>query len=234
MSWSRDEVLRKVRALLRLAEGNACEAEAAAAMAKVRRLLQEHDLSLSDVEVEHELADVGAVMSEELGRGFTWIWMLANTVAKITSTRNYRRQERSRRGRIVSSRMCFLGTPTESAAAAALFGYLLGAVRIMAAEAAAGLVSRNSFCLGVAFRLRARAQESLRREAAGGAGRTDIVLAKDQAIERWLRQMGEVTQLRTPRSPQIDEEAFAAGVRAGQSLSLTTPSRQLAVQGVLL
>ncbi|GEM_PF-6952812 len=233
MTWSRDEVLRKVRALLRLAEGNACEAEAEAAMTKVRRLLREHDLTLSEAEIERDPAGVELAASEDLGRAYVWIWMLAGVVARVTSTKALRQQYR-RRGRAWSQRMIFVGTSVDAAAAAALFNYLHGTIKIMAGSAVSGAVGRNSFCLGVAMRLRARAELSLCQEAEAGAGTTAIVLAKDRAIEQYMGRLGAIKHLPVPRAPEIDGAAFDAGVRAAERLPLSRPDHQLAVQGVLL
>lgn len=72
-----DKIINKVKKLFDLAENNNSEAEAQAALTMARRLLQEHGLSMMDIEVEPEKGGLAGEVSTSLdGRKRLSVWMI--------------------------------------------------------------------------------------------------------------------------------------------------------------
>jgi hypothetical protein len=240
-----ESVVRKVRKLLAHGEKNQNEHEAGTAMLMARKLMEEHDLALTDVQVaaieKSQAIDKEAGYSRYL---CPWERQVAMCCSFLfdTYTYSWRRLESDRLdhyfGKEVFS-MRFIGLPEDVSLSLAAYETLRDTLRRMGEYSPFRGTDQRTYLLGVASRLTTRArkmrddfaaqQASAMGPAAAGpdAGNshagpavpncTALILVKQRLIDE-IKPEG----LRKGRRPRVGGSAmsYAAGKRDGEGVSL--------------
>jgi len=247
-----DDVLTKIAKLLALAENNANENEAAAAMAAASRLMEQHKIDRAEVDghsAEPEPIDteVGqATLDDDFKKMSTWKAALAAGIAQANGCKSFVQRYRpvrrpgQRRAVAPSPTIEILGASLDVAATRYLYAYACRQIDAFAVEALRaaehpGRTWANNFRVACTDRVveRYRAASSRNRDemrgAASGAALARLTSADDEIrrnLERFLANM----KLRTvSQSYRADEEAAAAGRAAGDLVDLGTGAPRAAI-----
>lgn len=222
---TRERVIEKVRKLLALSSSNN-QHEAALAAAHAQRLLAEHNLSMSELEVQEEGA--GEVAIEVAKTVPKWLSSLFATVANgfdcfpiVTTSES-------------CSRLRFIGVGEDPAVACCTLQFLMQELRRLATaylrsnEAAQGRLSaadrqrvRTSYLLGGAQGVR---QALMAQKAQTPTTSTALVPVKDALIKQYReQQIGAIRMQRTRRSTVL-AAAFQQGKNDGAALQIRPES----------
>jgi len=230
------EKLQKLMAMERSARAIGSMAEAAAFAAKVQTLLFEHNLSMSEVEintsekeetVDRERVDyIGGKASQ------AWLLMLAGAVAESCFCRHLTVSKQNIQ--------IFVGRTTDRQAAAILFSHLaLAALDQSGADAKNARLSnpyrgagsravwarerRKSFLVGFAVAIRERLVVD-RKQLDATTGGCALVLRKSEAVANWMQthNTGRHTRARTIR---VSGDGYIQGRAAGMAVSTRAQSR---------
>lgn len=228
---NREKVIERVRKLLALSNSSN-EHEAALAAAHAQRLLAEHNLAMSELEVQQQ----GAGESElHLARTVTkWISSLFATVASAFDCMPVVTTETSH------SRLRFIGVGEDPEVAACTLEFLISELRRLASVYLAGLDQiqdkmttshrqkvRNSYLLGGAFGV----AEALRRQKASTpTTSTALVPVKDAMIKEYCSQNFGQLQNRRSRSSAVISQAFQQGSQDGAALQLGPQRKAIATE----
>ncbi|HMF40944.1 MAG TPA: DUF2786 domain-containing protein [Polyangia bacterium] len=238
-----DEVLAKVRKLLRLSEcEGATEAEAALAADRAQALLTSYKLSLGDVGDLHAAAqaatpDPVTEVVTERGQMASWFgWVLA-AVADTGFCRCLLSRPRRMGGGSIPGRYWLIGRPLDVEVARELLEHLCAEVerltrRYEPAENGWRVKgsdlrrARSSFALGCASRICSRLREAwAARQAASGETRA-LVVSEGAAVAAYMA--AKYPKLGKGRAVKFRAASnhYAAGREAGNTVSLSA-SRKL-------
>jgi hypothetical protein len=217
MALDRENVVRKIQAMLKLAQDSgASEGEINVALQKAHKLLEKYDLSMSDVELKTEVEDMVTVVGGEFTRTYQWIWDISRAIDKLCNTKCIRF------GRGWHFRMTFCGTRTDTATAISMFQFLFGTIQVMGKRARLpGIKERNSYCNGVGRRILNRVHEMTREETPETEQTTAIVLVKNQAVEKYAEETHNIHTIKPPTVSK-DTMAYIRGFRDGKRVPLST------------
>lgn len=224
MTTQRDNLIDKIRALMSKTVENGCtEAEAMAALAKARAMIDAHEIT--DAELALTKAETAVLRSEPPGSkdAYQIKAYLVRAIGKFTDCKGWR----SREGGIV-----FCGLPSDARFATWLMDSLAAFVRNEMASHLIGDVSVGadrktvcrSFAMGCCVRISQRLEELCAQSAtAATSNGRELVVVKSQAVADRMRQEG--IMLRTGRASRahLDGSAFAAGKTAGDRASFGRP-----------
>lgn len=224
-----EDVIRRIRKLLEMRVDRGCTpAEAARAAAHVERLLEEHQLSLFDVEAR--TFDEGITTERlplEQRRTSQWVCDLAFAVAKPHDCEWFvnRRQEW---GRTTELTVCFVGHASDAAVARYLYAFLSRVLQEMAdrdgraaGRSGHGLIRfRTSYLMAAAAVVYRRLREERREVRAGSASSRALVEVKGQAVQAFVRRQYPDLKTVPRRQPDLDGEALAAGAEAARVVEL--------------
>ena len=217
---TRERVIEKVRKLLALSNSSN-QHEAALAAAHAQRLLAEHNLSMSELEVQEEGA--GEVAIEVAKTVPKWLSSLFATVANgfdcfpiVTTTS--------------CSRLRFIGVGEDPAVACCTLQYLMQELRRLAtaylrsSEAAQGRLSsadrqrvRTSYLLGGVQGVR---QALTAQKAQTPTTSTALVPVKDALIKQYREQQIGAIRLQRTRRSTVLAAAFQQGKNDGAALQI--------------
>jgi hypothetical protein len=224
MSTQRDNLVDKIRALMSKTVENGCtEAEAMAALAKARAMIDAHEVTDAELQLTR---DESAVLRREPPGSkdpHRIKYYLALAVSKFTETQCWRDGEH---------RLVFCGLPSDARFATWLLDSLAMFVRSelanhLMSDISAGGDRRtvcNSFAAGCCNRISARLNElcTQSQTAATGNGRA-LVLVKSQIVKAKMAELGLNLRKGRSSSGRIDGDAYAAGKAAGERASFGRP-----------
>ncbi len=224
MTAAPEGVLEKIRKCLKLAasNSNATEAEASTAMAMARKLMDQHNIEMSDVDIKKEVA-TGAqeVPVTDKPKAFTPLWEMAMALVcnELFGTQHFYRHRGSGSWTGKTTVVVFVGVGQDPLIAKEAYTILCGLVRKMGSKKGySGSVLRD-YCLGVTRTLIRRAGEI----AAKSKGQTqpnrctDLVVVKDQLIKAHL----DSKNLQEARASNARCGAeYQQGLRDGQTVNL--------------
>lgn len=228
---TRERVIERVSKLLALSNSSN-EHEAALAAAHAQRLLSEHNLAMSELEVQQQGAgEVELQMARTITK---WISSLFATVANAFDCMPVVTTETSR------SRLRFIGVGEDPEVAACTLEFLISELRWLASAYLAGLDQaqgklttsqrqkvRNSYLLGGAFGV----AEALRRQKASTpTTSTALVPVKDALIRQYCEQNFGQLKNRRSRSSTVISQAFQQGNQDGAALQLNSQRKVLAME----
>jgi len=222
---TRARVIEKVRKLLALSTSSN-QHEAALAAAHAQRLLAEHNLTMSELEVREEGA--GEVILEVAKTVPKWLSALFATVANgfdcfpiVTSTES-------------CSRLRFIGVGEDPAVACCTLQYLMQELRrlattyLRASEAAQGRLSasdrqrvRSSYLLGGVQGVR---QALAAQKAQTPTTSTALVPVKDALIKQYREQQIGAVRMQRSRRSTVLAAAFQQGKSDGAALQIRPES----------
>jgi hypothetical protein len=144
------DVLKKVRDLLRLQRRAATEGEAQAAAFALGKLLTKHQLDIASIETEddRERPSFDEAPLESFGRMCRWRIGLARVLCDHLGVSCWLRSQRSRAagGRRMSILLC--GRPTDTAAVHSMYGWLMAEAQRLCASKGYKHKLRNDWLLG--------------------------------------------------------------------------------------
>jgi len=217
MNDKQESMLRIIRALNQKTVENGCtEAEAMSASAKVGQLLDEYNLSLSEVEVRSE----SCVQSEiETGRKRNHhVQYCVGAIARFTDTKAWHSWKNHSRSYV------FFGLKPDVEAAQYLYNVCLAALEYGAVEACCkGVSQRSSFMLGMASRMSERLSEMKRAKTQYVPVSNDckaVAVVKQQVIEEQFRGLGIRLGGASSYRPQVNSsDSYYKGKAAGDRVS---------------
>lgn len=184
----REKLLKKVQALLSITLSNgATENEALVAAQKARKLMDEHDINLTETLIREE-----AILSEEFmteGRYHTSAArLMMESVSMFTDTQIYRRSHTPQNMGTITY-INVVGQPGDVKFALWLMDMLSNFVLRGIETHGGSQTSRLAFAQGASIRIAARLKEAalLRK---GASNSRALVLAKDYMIEDFLKRKG--------------------------------------------
>jgi len=225
-TWTREEVMRKIQALFRLAGNNPSEAEAGLAAERAQALLREYNLSMSEVELKQETSDICTAETESFRFTRVWIRSLAWSVSQMTDTFTYREKRRPQPGKTMRDNVIkFVGTKMDIEAALNLFRYLHTTIALMTLTSEFRTPSaRSAYADGVAARIAERAAEFKREEAVRKAAEEQrvraIVLVKKTAIDQYMKASHVKLRAFKDTSTPRQHTPYEQGRRDGEGVSL--------------
>lgn len=233
-----ERIKAKINKLLKLAEGSANEHEAANAMAKARKLMDEYQLTKYDVkgDGEHQQQFMESQVSRVFANMPKYMNILAVAVARFNdchSCLRYGQKTFKVNVKNVGKYLQFYGLKEDVEVAAGMYATLLGAINRLCNEylESIGHVGKypmgigNQFKYGCAHRLCQRLRE-LREEREAEFAKTaqstgtSLIVVKSQLVEAHYG----VTQYSKVKHKQSDVEggleAFLAGLAAGDQVQI--------------
>lgn len=227
-------VTRKIKALLaKTVESGATEAEAMSAFTKAHELLNEYQLSLSDLDIreegtahiEKDMDIIAQRMSTKVGR------YCECKVWKSDWVRNVKIVNRKKVDMGYYTKINFIGIKTDADFAEwllfALTNYVAGQeMNFLFSSDNTNEYAGDDFISGCIKRINTRLQEEIdRRELMKftSSGR-DLVPLKNAMISEAFAKLG-VNLVNSPgyATRIVDERAFAKGIRAGDGVSFNRP-----------
>lgn len=219
-------IRKKIKALMQMTVENGCtEAEALNAAKLLSAVLDEHGLSVSDIEAGGtEETTVGKETWEDGTVNIHDVVRVAPAIARLFDVKVWR-QPAGKRKVIV-----YFGFPQDTAAAHAMTTLLRDAMERewqafkrspAAREAEMSTRSmRPSFMFGMAQRLIQRLGEMKKARATPTTG-TALIVLKNQVVATEFNKLGVELGRSRGRSRGSSASAFAAGVAAGERVGLT-------------
>lgn len=218
-------VMEKVGKLKALADAGGTEAEAAAAVAALQRLMIRHDISEYEVEragkqerSRYEVRQVQVPAAE-------WRRTLLDGIARTSLV--YCATDRSHSG----LGAFLVGETQHVTAVIGMYEYLAATLDRLAQEAFWEMPYHerkqttmrrfgNAFRTGATRRIIERLMEAFQQETAGSTGSALVVRTQDEGREALFQQTGLRSSTHVTRQTVSDANAFARGVEAGGSISL--------------
>jgi len=219
---TRERIIERVRKLLALSNSSN-EHEAALAAAHAQRLLAEHNLAMSELEMQEEGAGeaellVARTVSKWLSSLFATVASAFDCFPIVTTTPS-------------NSRLRFIGVGEDPGVAACTLEYLVKELRRLASgyqrqlEARGGRLSpadrqriRLSYLLGAVHGVRQALQA---QKTATPTTSTALVPVKDALIKQYRNEHFGSLRTRRSRASTVLSEAFHQGRQDGANLRLT-------------
>lgn len=241
------KLAERIAKLLRLANNNPSEAEAVAAMEHAYALMEQHNLTMAQIDA-HGSGDERIQESAHGDyRGQTWARSIWSSVADLNFCMyayiSYERVQRYRRapdGHIEKRPMrevdehLIVGTQSNVASTKVMAEYLIAAVERLAGRECYGRREQHAFKLGCADRLhhrlaelRQQREQASRREHQGASSNlpvlADVYTAHKSANEElYVKIHGHMPSGSGTFGSSSDVGAYARGHAAGGSIGLAT------------
>jgi hypothetical protein len=231
------KVKDRIKALTKKTVDQGCsEHEAMIAMEKVGRLLEQYNLSMSEIDLREQTCKTLFIESRTNRRGAmdNCVVSLANLFDCIVwFSKNWRRNENGKRQ---PSSYAFFGTETDVEMIEYLFKIIADAIETETAnfkKTATYYQATNkkratiSFGRGMAsrisFRLSQMKNEAEARQAAATPTGTSLVVLKDQLVKREFMNIGIKLSRPPVRYRYYDSNANSKGIEAGDKVNLSRP-----------
>lgn len=228
-------IAKKIKALFaKTTEAGASEAEAMAAMAKGRELLEKYQLELSDLDIREEgtekKSSIWSVVGEEL---YMDVGRYCECKPWRGSERKFHEAKRKNgRGWYENVYIFhFVGIKSDAVFAEWLLSALVNFVQNQQADfyldnERVTPAQSNDFVAGCCKRIKERIQHEIaerKRLRPIGTGR-DLVPLKNAMIQEKLNQLGvNLTSYKQEKLSYVDAHAYAAGMAAGNNVGLHRP-----------
>jgi hypothetical protein len=209
----RETIIKKIRALrARAADGASTESEAAIAARIAAKLLEEHNLSLSELDLKAEGVDHQG-WGKDGRRAVAPEHLAAMGIAKLCGVKVWK----------TGNRLNILGVSHDVEAALYFLDLTRNAIRLAWKEEKASLGYNDaSYCInfkkGVASRLGERFRDlAIEQERARASTGTGLVVVKDALINQWLAEK----KMKFGKPGQVSVgNGFHAGKHAGNSVAI--------------
>jgi hypothetical protein len=213
---NKSDIIDKIRKLFALGDRNKNpnEGEVKTALGMASKLMTQHNLTLSEIDLEKQKEDIGKEYTNTKPIISFWERKLAKIVAELFNcspiiNANYNRD----RGYL------FVGFKEEAKLAAQCYNYLNNILRILANTHAK---HKLCFYAGITDRLQERVNEEIKLRTPEQTSKcTTIVCCKDKLIKSWEKKNMNLT-LEHRRKPIIDEVSpdYYIGYLAGGDIDL--------------
>ncbi len=229
-------VEEKIRALLRLAnDSGASEHEASLAMERAHALLLKHNLDIATIELGED-SEAEQVVDEAFGKNYSQKWrrVLAGAIAKHNYCHTFRYT--SRDGVVVFR---IVGRPHNVVATREMAIWLMGQVADMTVErwgiennvlhqtdGSTETEWKDGFAFGIINRLKERLAEQQAHEEGANSNVRALVVNLTGETESFMDNRYSENRRGTSRS-YYSPQAYSAGVRAADGVSISPGSRQV-------
>lgn len=222
MTTPSSSIMDRIRKCLNLSDlsKGATEAEAAAALAAAKKLMAEHNLSMSDVEVKEEASHGANEAMDGLKRKDHPVWeqYMARVADNLFGTKHYFTWALSAKGQQVR-RVKFVGTGQDAHVAAEAYTILVDMVWGMAYAHSYAGKEHKSYCTGVATTLYERSKDSIKEATPAQEERgRGIMVIKNQVIDQHLNKLGLRPMRRS--NPSVNSAAYAHGKVDGRGVNM--------------
>jgi len=232
MSANLESIKNRIRALAAKTVENGCtEAEALSAMEMVGKLLNQYNLSMTQVELEAEEYKTHNIDTGRKQRHAVYFCLSA--VAKFTSTKVWLNRTRT------GLKYSFFGQESDVLMAKYLYSLIVTAIdsetsRFKKSDSWIFATNRKgastSFQMGMVTRISQRLKQMAfenSKELNNARGNNSLVLLKNQLVENaYNDQIGIKMRKETATSRTTDGYAYYAGKAAGDKVNLTRPVNQ--------
>lgn len=212
-------VANKIRKLIALATGNANEHERLVAMEAAQKLLDEHNLSMFDVQGEVDRAssvDHKALREIKLQ---PWVRIVMHSVCKLYNTTFFMRKHAGE-----SYHPVVIGTTENIAVTLDIATWLISSITRESKVIFKNQKERNSFKLGAAQRLFERVDELLNKPTETTSGATTQLTVVRNALQvanqTYLQELLPNARTNRTRPLYSSNAGYSAGREFGNSMSL--------------
>jgi hypothetical protein len=214
---NKSDIIDKIRKLFALGDRNRNpnEGEVKTALGMASKLMKQHNLSLSEIDLEKQKEDIASVPTPRTQSVAFWERHLATMIAKLFNC-----DELSGGSRYYGGiHWIFVGFKEEAELASQCYEYLNYTIRIMA-----NLYAKHKldFYAGITDRLQERINEEIKLRTPEETSKcTAIICCKDKLIESWKKRNLKIKIIKR-KSPEIDEVSpdYYKGYLAGGSIDL--------------
>lgn len=229
----RENILRKIRGLQAMTMDNGCtELEAIAAAGMMGRLLEQYNLTLTEVEIRAE----GACVTNEMDTGRKTdhpVSRVMTGIAGLTNTKVWKRKSiRQQRGPMIGTiKHCFFGHKQDTLIAEYLYMFAFHALEQGGREATAmGIKSRTSYMYGMADRMCKTLEEMKIMEVQSKKNNcTSLLVVKDQVVQAEFQKLN--LNLRSSGGTSlVNNNAYDNGVEAGAKVKFNPALSQRATK----
>ena len=228
-----DKILDKVRKLLALAGNNSNQHEAASAAEMAARILDEYNLTLTDVEVREivECAVKFNTMNTQ-----DWYGMLAVTVANVFDCYVFKRVDDTEK----NSRAVFVGTRSDAEVASYVYMYLFNVCTRLIKKAVddnqtdsdnrmSRGKARKAYSYGLVNSLEKRiisfygkrCKENEKVVGVSGKSGKELMVIKENAIDKYLNSIDRERNYKKTKIDSVDTNLFERGITDANGISLT-------------
>lgn len=221
-----DKLLLRISRLLSLGNGSSFDGEADAALHKAYALMQEHNISMAQVEGASRDAQLGP-LDEQAIVGYPakrWEKLLLITVGRLFDCKTFRYAREDQQHRICNTEY-IVGRESNRITAVLMYNWLRDKLRADAIICSGNSSARDAYCLGCVHTIRAKVDAIKASEAP-----TDTwgIVPVDE-VTQWMKIMRPELVKRTRTVSCRDAAAFYAGKKDGAKINL---NRQFAQQSL--
>ncbi len=237
-----DKLIDRVRKLLALSDKtrNTSESEALAALEKAQSLMEEHNLSMSEIELNEKLHEIVEKREQfTSNRPSSWVGMIYGAIYNNIFSCTYYQQKDLNRN---TFKYVFVGTPSNLELANHFCRYIIRAIEDISdlemykykksGGTENGKTWRSSFCYGAAIRVIERLREKYNKSVAN-VQQQGLVRVQKQAVNEYLEKMG--IRIKTKQAGTLKSaDGYLSGRDAGNNLGLhdsiggsRSPSRRM-------
>lgn len=221
-----DKLLARISKLLALGNGSSFDGEADASLQKAYALMQEHNISMAQVEGASRESQLGP-LDEQAIVGFPskrWEQLLIIAVAKLFDCKTFQYSRQDSQGRICSTEY-IVGREGNRITAVLMYNWLRDKLRADAIVRGGNVSARDAYCLGCVRAIREKVAAIKASESPTDAWG---IVPVDE-VSQWMKTMRpELVSVRIGAGAR-DAAAYAAGRQDGSNINL---NRQFAQQAL--
>lgn len=228
MTLEKEKLLERIKRCLMLGnkDKNNSPEEAATAMAMAHKMMKEHNISLSELQLE-EMKNEKVVKGEEVDkkRFKPWERYLATVIARFCSCGIYVNNYWDSETRTKRQKMIFFGLEEDVRIAEQTYCIIRKVILRMSTDRGYEGIDKKSYCLGAVSTIgkRVKAEEERKEEKVSDEEKcTAVMVIKNQLVESYRQQLITELGLKTnkTRRQNIDDNAYSHGKRDGHSVNL--------------
>ena len=211
------KLLNRISKLLALGNGSSFDGEAATALQKAYALMQEYNISMSQVEGASRDAQLGS-LDEQAIIGFPserWQQCLIIDVAKLFDCRTFKYVRQDQQGRI-SKTWYIVGREGNRRTAVLMYNWLRDKLRADAILRGGPATARAAYCLGCVHAIHKKVDAIKAAEPATDAWG---IVPVDE-VAQWMKTMRPELVKSTVRSSCRDGAAYTDGKKDGANINL--------------
>ena len=221
-----DKLLARISNLLALSNGTSFDGEAASALQKAYALMQEHNISMAQVEGASRERQLGS-LDEQAIVGYPakhWEKFLLIAVARLFDCKTFQYAREDHQHRICYTEY-IVGREGNRTTAVLMYNWLRGKLRADAIIRGGNSSARDAYCLGCVNAIREKVAAIKASE-----GPTDAwgIVPVDE-VAQWIKTMRPELVHRSMTGSCRDGAAYEAGKKAGANINL---NRQFAQQAL--
>lgn len=221
-----DKLLSRISKLLALGNGSSFDGEADTALCKAYALMQEHNISMSQVEGASRDAQLGP-LDEQAIIGYPskrWELILIIAIAKLFDCKTFEYQRQDQQGRICTTQY-IVGREGNRRTAVLMYNWLRDKLRADAIIRGGKASARDAYCLGCVHAIKEKVHTIKVSESSTDAWG---IVPVDE-VTQWMKTMRPELVKVEVRSSCRDGAAYADGKQDGANINL---NRQFAQQSL--